>query len=86
MRSTGADTMTVQIRDTEAETDQSGVIIRTVTVSAYCPRCGSRRGAPVRKPLCDDDQLFIQDVWDNPCGHLDYSWDLIPEADRLAAT
>lgn len=47
----------------------------TVTIPDLCPQCArfgrtTRRGVPRRRK----DGV---DVWDNPCGHVDYYRDLV---------
>lgn len=57
---------------------------RTVTISAFCPTCGARRGQPRGLNTCDDGTFYWVQVWDNPCGHVDHYVDVIREADERA--
>ncbi len=79
-----ADTMTVTIRDRSAEAPWGSGFIspktRTVTISAFCPRCGGRRGEPRGLNQCDDGAWYWVQVWDNPCGHVDMYADVAVEA------
>lgn len=80
-----AETMTVWIRDRAREAPWgSGLlnpVVRPVTISAYCPRCGGPRGKPRNLNQCEDGAYYSVDVWANPCGHLDRYVDVANEAD-----
>lgn len=85
-----SDTMTVTVRDNAAEAaawghGRGGPVIRKVTISAFCPRCGQRRGEPRGLNSCDDGDYFWVQIWDNPCGHVDMYEDVITEARALAS-
>jgi len=54
-----------------------------VTISAYCSKCGERRGEPQGNNSCDDGAFYWVQVWENPCGHLDLYTDVIAEARAL---
>lgn len=78
-------TMTVTVRDTDAESWGHGLtrpITRTVTISAFCPQpgCGQRRGEPRGANLCEDGAYYWVQQWDNPCGHVDYYPNVLAEA------
>jgi hypothetical protein len=60
-------------------------IVRTVTISAYCPVCGELRGEPRNLNQCDDGAHYSTDIWTNPCGHVDAYADVAKEAKELAA-
>lgn len=83
------DTMTVTVRDRSAEAPWGVGLInpvtRTITISAYCPVCGERRGEPQGLNQCDDGAYYWVQVWTNPCGHTDMYADAVVEAARLAA-
>lgn len=58
-------TLSVTVFDMD---DQS---IEWVTISAFCPICGSGRGTPELRPrLIDGIETWVHG-WDNPCGHHD---------------
>jgi hypothetical protein len=81
--------MTVRVRDHEAEDASwgSGLFapaIRTVTIPAVCPTCGGPRGAARGFNQHEDGVWFNVDVWDNPCGHVDYYRAVIREAGSAA--
>jgi hypothetical protein len=81
--------MTVRVRDRSAESSWgSGLtnpVVRTVTISAYCPRCVERRGTPSNLNQCDDGAYYSVDVWKNPCGHVDAYAAVVKEAKEFAA-
>lgn len=78
------DTMTVTIRDRSAEAPWgyglTAPITRMVTISAFCPVCGERRGEPRGMHQCDDGAWYWVQVWENPCGHIDRYADVVIEA------
>lgn len=78
------DTMTVTVRDRSAESPWgyglTRPITRTITISAFCPACGQRRGEPSGINECDDGAAYWVQQWFNPCGHIDYYPDVIREA------
>jgi hypothetical protein len=79
------DTMTVRVRDEAAESRAWGhgggaPVFRTVTISAFCPLDGQRRGTPHSHRFADDGDWYNVDRWDNPCGHTDYYAAVLAEA------
>lgn len=84
-----AETMTVTVRDRSAESPwgygMTNPVTRKVTISAFCPMCGGRRGKPQGLNQCDDGAFYWVQVWNNPCGHVDMYADVIVEAKKLAA-
>lgn len=82
------ETMTVTVRDRSREAPWGvGVttpVTRKITISAFCPRCGQRRGEPQGLNQCDDGAWYWVQVWTNPCGHLDMYEDVLSEADAMA--
>ena len=86
---TTTETMTVPVRDRESESPWgSGPTrpkTRTMTISAFCPTCGGRRGEPHGLNQCDDGAYYWVQVWDNPCGHLDRYRAVIAEATGLCS-
>lgn len=82
------DYITVRVRDREAEgpwgIGRTHPIVRPVTISAYCPSCGRRRGEPRNLNQHEDGAWYASDVWDNPCGHLDTYRAVIAEARSLS--
>lgn len=83
-----SDTMTVTVRDRAAErpwgSGYTDPVTRTVAISAYCPRCGEKRGEPTGQNQCDDGAFYWVQVWANPCGDVDRYADVIKEAAQLA--
>jgi hypothetical protein len=80
------ETMTVTIRDRSAESPWgSGLtqpVIRQVTISAYCPIDGQRRGEPHGLNQCDDGAHYWVQTWSNACGHTDMYADVIKGAEQ----
>jgi len=76
-------TMTVRVVD-RSRWGTSGPYpwVRTVTVSAYCPACGARRGEPYAHRFAEDGAWYTCDRWTNPCGHVDMYAAVIVEAGR----
>lgn len=85
----GADTMTVTVRDRASESPWgvgfTNPVTRKVTISAFCPTCGARRGQPRGLNSCDDGAYYWVQTWDNPCGHVDHYTDVIAEARERAS-
>lgn len=81
--------MTVRVRDRSAESPWgaglTNPIIRTVTISAFCPVCGELRGEPRNLNQCDDGAHYSTDIWTNSCGHVDAYSDVVKEAKKFAA-
>ena len=80
--------ITVRVFDRAAESASWGhpgggrPIVRTVTISAVCPRCGGPRGEVRGLNTCDDGEYYYVNVWDNPCGHVDSYAAILAEARR----
>lgn len=78
--------MRVTVRDRAAEAAAWGKpglftpILRTVTISDRCPRCGEQRGNPVLRPFYEDGVHFGVDCWTNLCGHIDAYADILAES------
>lgn len=78
------ETMTVRVRDTDAEAQYWGhglgrIIVRTITIGSRCPAiteegtsCGALRGKPYGHNFHSDGEWANVDRWENPCGHIDY--------------
>ncbi|MDF5758560.1 hypothetical protein [Spongiactinospora sp. TRM90649] len=81
------ETMTVRVRDRASESPwgsgPTNPIVRTVTISAHCPKCGGPRGVPRNLNTCDDGEHYSVDVWENPCRHVDFYADIVVEARAL---
>jgi len=84
------ETMQVTVRDRSREAPWgqglTNPVTRKVTISAFCPVCGGRRGEPQGQNLCDDGAFYWVQVWDNPCGHVDQYEAVIKEATELVTT
>lgn len=83
------ETMTVKVRDHDAEAARWGVglfypSVRTVTISAFCPRCGERRGVPRLISQVEDGEHYDVHTWTNLCGHKDFYRTVITEAEAGA--
>lgn len=86
------ETMTVIVRDRARDDALWGYSsapwspsLKTVTISAFCPTCGKRRGEVRGQNAYEDGVSFHVNVWTNPCGHTDMYPDVIDEAARLEA-
>ena len=83
------ETMTVTVRDRSSEAPwgagMTNPVTRKITISAFCPVCGGRRGEPRGLNSCDDGAYYWVQVWDNPCGHVDAYADVVNEARAMAA-
>lgn len=81
------ETMTVRVRDRASEKPWgigfTDPCVRTITISATCPRCGSERGKPQNLNQAEDGAHYSVDVWTNPCGHIDAYVDVVKEARTL---
>jgi hypothetical protein len=81
-------TMTVTVRDRASEAPWgvglTNPVTRKITISAFCPVCGGRRGEPQGLNQCDDGAFYWVQVWKNPCGHLDMYEDVLNEARVMA--
>ena len=79
-----SDSMTVTVRDRSAESPwgsgRTAPVTRQVTISAYCPRCGRRRGQPQGLNQHDDGAWYWVQTWTNPCGHVDMYTSVLREA------
>lgn len=86
---TDSSTMTVRVRDRASEKPWgvgfTDPCVRTVTISAACPKCGGERGEPRNLNQAEDGAYYSVDIWTNPCGHVDYYGDVVKEADALEA-
>lgn len=82
------ETMTVRVRDRSAESPwgvgRTNPAIRQVTIPATCRVCGGPRGVPRNMNQADDGAYYSVDVWDNPCGHVDFYSEVVKEADEFA--
>lgn len=78
------ETMTVTVRDLSSESEWghglSGPVTRKATISAFCPKCGGRRGEPKGLNYCDDGARYWAQTWKNPCGHVDSHMSVIEES------
>jgi hypothetical protein len=80
------ETMTVIVRDRRPEDNYHyGPYLKRITISAFCPKCGQRRGEPVLRPYYEDGESYDVHNWTNPCGHLDLYAEVIEEAERWEA-
>lgn len=80
--------MTVRVRDRSAEVrwsiDRRRTAVRTVTISATCPKCGGARGAARESQQTTTYGIaYTVDFWSNVCGHADAVADVLDEARRL---
>lgn len=77
-------TMIVRVRDRAAEAPwgvgPTSPVVRAVTISAQCPRCGGPRGEARNVNQVDDGVRYSVDVWHNDCGHVDMYADVVREA------
>lgn len=55
-------------------------LIRCVTISTTCPKCGGPRGTPRPYTFHDNGDWHTCDRWENPCGHVDKYDDVLREA------
>ena len=79
-------TMTVRVRDQDAEPWGYGLgrpMVRVVTIATRCPVCGGPRGEPRNLNQYEDGESYSVDVWRNACGHLDRYADVVQEAARM---
>lgn len=88
MRTQQHGTMTVTVRDHRTEDLSWGhgphhVVVRRVTISAFCPQCGRPRGKPRWARYHDDGVWYSVQVWNNPCGHLDMYESVLAESRRM---
>lgn len=83
-----SETMTVTVRDRSREapwgSGMTSPVTRKITISAFCPVCGERRGEPQGLNQCDDGAFYWVQVWANPCGHRDMYADVVNEATAMA--
>ncbi|GII88221.1 hypothetical protein Ssi03_62110 [Sphaerisporangium siamense] len=79
-------TMQVRVRDRSAEPPRGvgpvNPVVCTVEISTRCPVCDGPRGVPGNLNQVDDGARYSVDVWENPCGHVDYYADVVKEAAR----
>ena len=71
--------MTVTIPACE---QHEGFYSMTVTISDYCPKCGSKRGVPYKGFSYDGSRRLTVDLWNNPCGHVDKYSDIRQEVKK----
>lgn len=86
-QSTTAQTVTVTVRDRDAEpawgSGLTNPAVRAVTIAASCPECDGPRGEPRGQNSCEDGAHYWVQVWDNPCGHVDTYAAVVAEARAL---
>ncbi|QKW07012.1 hypothetical protein HUT18_11955 [Streptomyces sp. NA04227] len=63
--------MTYRVCDRGTGSGYVGVSVRSIVLSAECPRCGGPRGSAVPQRFHEDGDWYTVDKWDNPCGHVD---------------
>lgn len=74
-------TMTVKVLDRSTwGTTAPYPLVRTVTISDRCPKCGGKRGEPRNHAQYDNGTMHYIHVWDNPCGHVDHYDKVLKEA------
>jgi hypothetical protein len=83
-----AETMTVTVRDRSREAPWgvglTSPVTRKITISAFCPIDGQRRGEPQGRNDCDDGAYYWVQTWQNPCRHIDSYADVVNEAAAMA--
>ncbi|MFE7395175.1 hypothetical protein [Streptomyces sp. NPDC057557] len=74
--------MTVRVADRGSGKEYVGVTVRTVEISAKCPKCGGLRGTATISPyrFHEDGEWYVVDTWANPCGHVDLYTNVLAEA------
>jgi hypothetical protein len=86
-----AELISVTIRDRSREAPwgvgPTAPVIRTVTISAFCPGCGARRGERSWLTTFDDGERYWTETWSCSarCGHIDHYANVVTEADRRAS-
>ena len=73
-------TVTVMYRNNWFGGDGWTYYPKTITISAFCPQCGERRGIPTWINQAEDGEWFQLNVWTNECGHLDTYHSVLLEA------
>ena len=73
-------TVTVMYRNNWFGGDGWTYYPKTVTISAFCPKCGEHRGEPQPYNQCEDGEWFALNIWRNPCEHVDSYHDVLVEA------
>ena len=77
------DTMTVKVFDRSTwGTSAPYPLVRTITISKTCPKCGARRGEPKIKGQFDNGDMHYIHTWHNPCGHIDMYSEVLKEASK----
>lgn len=65
-----AETMTVTVQDRSADAPWgvglTDPVTRKITISAFCPLDGQRRGEPRGLNSCDNGAYYWVQVWDEP--------------------
>ena len=54
-----------------------------VEIFDHCPKCGGRRGSPLKTIDVESDGKYQVDIWVNPCGHIDYPRDVYIESKKI---
>lgn len=84
-----SETIEVTVRDRSAEAPwgvgMGRPVVRKVTISALCPKCGGSRGERKGLNQYDDGDHYWVQTWQNNCGHIDAYADVITEAEALAS-
>ena len=89
--STLGELITVTVRDRAREAPWgSGLnrpVIRSITISAFCPGCGARRGERRGLNTYDDGENYWVETWKCTarCGHVDLYEAVVKEAVRVAS-
>jgi hypothetical protein len=73
---------------TVVKRDSSKDIVSTpaIEINDNCPVCGKPRGKPSGYNFWEDGSWHWCNIWNNPCGHIDYYADVIKEAEALKVT
>jgi hypothetical protein len=79
------DNLTVRVPDYGPEGRDELVEIRTVVISATCPRCGGLRGKVNSTRFVRDGATHSCDTWHNACGHQDAYVTVLAEAQEREA-
>ena len=66
-----------------AREQHQGLFIATLEIGDKCPTCGGPRGETHKGFSFDGSRRLTVDVWQNPCGHVDYYWAVREEARAL---
>lgn len=52
--------------------EHQGIFSMIAEISDFCPVCGEKRGEPKPGLSFDGSRRLDVDIWNNPCGHVDY--------------